>query len=47
VEVPHIAFDVDSVADLEYFAMQRVATHTSRLLRELGVCAEPVEKKVR
>jgi 2-phospho-L-lactate guanylyltransferase len=47
VEVPHIAFDVDSVADLEYLAMQKVETHTSRLLHKLGVRVEPPQKKAR
>jgi 2-phospho-L-lactate guanylyltransferase len=37
VEVPHIAFDVDSVADLERFASQPSATSTYRVLQELGV----------
>jgi 2-phospho-L-lactate/phosphoenolpyruvate guanylyltransferase len=47
VEVPHVAFDVDSLTDLEYFALQRVETHTSRLLREFGVGVDSVEKKAR
>jgi 2-phospho-L-lactate guanylyltransferase len=47
VDVPHIAFDVDSLSDLKHFAMQQVETHTSRLLCELGVGAELAEKKTR
>ncbi|MBI3301006.1 MAG: 2-phospho-L-lactate guanylyltransferase [Deltaproteobacteria bacterium] len=39
VEVPHIAFDLDSVTDLERFAVQMSETHTYRALRELGICA--------
>ena len=39
VEVPGVALDLDSVADLERFAAQKTATHTYRVLREYGVCA--------
>lgn len=37
IEVPRIAFDLDSVADLEQFAVQPTQTHTSQVLREYGV----------
>lgn len=37
IEVPHIAFDLDSVTDLENFATQKTGTHTSQVLQELGV----------
>src|SRR5262249_12101121 len=37
IEVPHIAFDLDSVTDLENFATRKTRTHTSQVLRELGV----------
>lgn len=37
VEVPHIAFDIDSVEDLEKFAAQPSATQTYRVLQEIGV----------
>ena len=40
VEVPHIAFDLDSIADLQRFAAQATETHTYRVLRECGVCAD-------
>jgi 2-phospho-L-lactate guanylyltransferase len=39
VEVLSIAFDLDSVADLQRFVAQKTATHTYRVLREYGVCA--------
>jgi 2-phospho-L-lactate guanylyltransferase len=34
VEVPHIAFDLDSIADLERFAAQATGTRTSQVLRQ-------------
>src|SRR5262249_54886555 len=37
IEVPRIAFDLDSIADLKQFAAQVSNTQSSRLLRELGV----------
>jgi len=39
VEVPRIAFDLDSIADLERFVAQRTETHTYRVLHEYGLCA--------
>lgn len=44
VEVPHIAFDLDSGADLERFAAQPSKTHTSRVLQECGVHAGAPDK---
>ncbi len=38
LEVPHIAFDLDSVADLERFATQPTQTHTYKVLQEYGTC---------
>jgi 2-phospho-L-lactate/phosphoenolpyruvate guanylyltransferase len=40
IEVPRIAFDVDSVEDLKWLATQATSTRTSQALRELGVSAE-------
>jgi 2-phospho-L-lactate guanylyltransferase len=37
VEVPGIALDLDSVADLERFAARKTETRTYQALRELGV----------
>ena len=39
VEVPRIAFDLDSIADLERFVAQRTETHTYRVLQECGLCS--------
>lgn len=39
VEAPGIAFDLDSVDDLQRFAAQTTETHTYRALQEYGVCA--------
>lgn len=44
VEVPGIAFDLDSVVDLRRFAAQATETHTYRALRELGICAGAASK---
>ena len=38
VEVPRIAFDLDSVADLQRFATQPTRTHTYKALQEYGIC---------
>jgi 2-phospho-L-lactate/phosphoenolpyruvate guanylyltransferase len=38
IEVPHIAFDLDSVADLQRFATQPTRTHTYKALQECGIC---------
>lgn len=40
VEVPHIAFDVDSIKDLAQFAAQPSDTRTYRVLQEAGVVQE-------
>ncbi|MGH7963621.1 MAG: 2-phospho-L-lactate guanylyltransferase [Candidatus Binatia bacterium] len=39
VEVPGMAFDLDSIEDLRRFAAQRTETHTFQVLQELGVFA--------
>jgi len=39
VELPHIAFDIDSSEDLRWFASQQQATQTLRVLQEFGVFA--------
>jgi 2-phospho-L-lactate guanylyltransferase (CobY/MobA/RfbA family) len=44
VEVPRIAFDLDSIADLERFSARPSKTHTYRVLRECGVCAGATDK---
>ncbi|HJY83420.1 MAG TPA: 2-phospho-L-lactate guanylyltransferase [Candidatus Binatia bacterium] len=38
VEVPRIAFDLDSAADLQRFAAQPTRTHTYKALQEYGIC---------
>src|SRR5262245_1849771 len=37
IEVPRIAFDLDSVTDLEYFATRKAETHTSQVMQKLDV----------
>ena len=37
VKVPNIAFDIDSVEDLELFASQATDTHTYRETHRLGL----------
>jgi 2-phospho-L-lactate guanylyltransferase len=37
VNIPHIAFDVDSVEDLRWLTSQAVKTQTSHVLQEFGV----------
>ncbi len=44
IEVPHIAFDLDSVKDLEQFSAQPTDTHTYQALREHGVCAKEAHR---
>jgi len=44
VEVPRIAFDLDSVEDLKWLASQATATQTSRLLQEIKVYTEITPK---
>jgi 2-phospho-L-lactate guanylyltransferase len=44
VEVPGIALDLDSIADLKRFVAQATETHTYRVLWECGVCAEVTSK---
>jgi len=39
IEIPHIAFDIDSSEDLRWFASQPQPTQTLRVLQELGVLA--------
>jgi len=38
VEVPRIAFDLDSVVDLQRFATQPTRTHTYKALQEYDIC---------
>ena len=44
IEVPRIAFDLDSVEDLERFAAQRTATQTYQVLQEFAVFVGAVPK---
>ncbi|MBI3303518.1 MAG: 2-phospho-L-lactate guanylyltransferase [Deltaproteobacteria bacterium] len=44
VEVPGIAFDLDSVEDLERFAAQATETRTYHMLQELGVVSGAAPK---
>lgn len=44
VEVPGIAFDLDSVEDLERFAARKTEAQTYRVLRELGVFNQATPK---
>jgi len=37
IEIPHIAFDIDSSEDLRWFASQLQSTQTRRVLQDLGV----------
>lgn len=37
VEIPHIAFDIDSIEDLQWFVSQPLQTQTLRVLQRLGV----------
>ena len=39
IEVPRIAFDLDSIADLQWLVPQRTLTRSTEVLRELGVAA--------
>jgi 2-phospho-L-lactate guanylyltransferase len=45
IEVPHIAFDLDSVEDLQRFAAEATDTQTYRVLREMSVCTRPTPKE--
>jgi 2-phospho-L-lactate guanylyltransferase len=45
VEVPRIAFDLDSVADLERFTAGQTETQTYQVLCELGIFAGPPQKR--
>jgi 2-phospho-L-lactate/phosphoenolpyruvate guanylyltransferase len=44
IEVPHIAFDLDSLADLEKFAAQKSETRTYQVLQEFGMLSEAAPK---
>jgi 2-phospho-L-lactate guanylyltransferase len=44
VEVPHIAFDIDSVEDLQQLLMHPSRTQTYRVLQEIGVLKKSLEK---
>jgi len=41
IEIPHIAFDIDSSEDLHWFASQPQPTRTLHVLQELGVIVSP------
>jgi 2-phospho-L-lactate guanylyltransferase (CobY/MobA/RfbA family) len=40
IELPRIAFDLDSVEDVQQFAAQATVTQTAHVLREFGVFAK-------
>jgi 2-phospho-L-lactate guanylyltransferase len=47
IEVPRIAFDLDSVEDLQWFATEATDTQTYQVLRAMGVCTQLTPKERR
>jgi hypothetical protein len=44
IELPRIAFDLDSVEDVQQFAAQATVTQTAHVLREFGVFTKIISK---